>query len=38
LGILPEPYTIDGVGDITPFDHQVDVVTGVYNSRKEAFA
>jgi aromatic ring-cleaving dioxygenase len=33
LGILPEP-----VNGKPAFDHQVDVVTGVYNSRKEAFA
>jgi len=37
LGILPAPVTINGV-TLNAFDHQVDVVTGVYNSRKEAFA
>jgi len=39
LGILPEPTAKDGLSPLVPaFDHEVWVVTGVFNHRREAFA
>lgn len=38
LGILPEGITTPDGRVLPAFDHEVEVVTGVYNNRREVFA